>query len=111
MMGLLAGADFAHGDGAVDEAVGPGAVDVEETDGFVGEEAVVGDEVIEGNADQQAEVGEEQLHVGRHLRLGLGGVELDGAAEAFLEGGAGLDPWGAHCLFSRLSLCFSDLAS
>src|ERR1035437_934626 len=51
VMGLLAGADFAYGDGSVNEAIGPRAVDVEEADGFVGEQAVVGDEVVEGHAD------------------------------------------------------------
>ena len=61
IVSLLARADLSDGVGAIDDAVGPGAIDVEEADGFVGQQVGMRHEVFEGHADEHAQVSQEGL--------------------------------------------------
>ena len=79
VMGLLPRPNLADGEGAVHQPIGPRAVEIEEADGFVGEEPLIRHKVVEGHADQQAQVRQERLHVGRHLGFRLGASTCAGS--------------------------------
>ena len=70
IVSLLARADLSDGVGAIHDAVGPGAIDVEEANGFVGQQVGMRHKVFEGHADEHAQVSQETLHVRRHARYG-----------------------------------------
>ena len=61
-----------------------------------GQEARIRHQVLEGNADEQPQVGQEALHVGRHFGFGVGGGQLVGTAQPFPQTFLTGDPGSSH---------------
>src|ERR1043166_4850163 len=96
MVRLPARADLSDRDRAVDEAVRPGAIDIEEANRFVGQKAGIRHEIIERHADQEPQMSEKRFHIGRHRRLGDAGVDLVRGGEPLAQRVRGTDRNGSH---------------
>jgi hypothetical protein len=94
----VGGGDGADRQGALDERVGPAAVEVEEADRLGRQQRGVGHEVAEGHALQQPQARQPEPQVARHAaRPRVGRVAADGGHQLGREAHDGLgDQRGEH---------------